>query len=217
MISSSSTTRTDPFRELRLSGFITRIVSVHKKAQKTEDTKGTKTQNHLAVERKFFVCLMCLFVAGFLLCFFVALVADGLETGADACGRQGDAESGAVARRAVDCYATRVFLDNSVGDRKTEAGSLSDAFRRVERVVDLGNVLRCDTDTRIGDFGNERSVIRGVSRDDDASTIRNRIARIEDQVREDLLQLARVGIRFGRIFVITSDDLDLAETQLRFE
>src|SRR5215213_9919843 len=145
------------------------------------------------------------------------LVADGLEAGADACARQGDAESCAVTRCAVDSYSPGVFLHDAIRHCEPEAGSLSDAFRRVERIVDLRDVLGCDADTRIGNLCDERSIIGCIGCDDNSSAVGNRITRVQDQISEDLLQLTGVSVSLGRVLVVASNDLDLAETQLRFE
>src|SRR5215213_11814506 len=127
MISSSSTTRTDPFRELRFSGFITRAASLAKGHRFTRMNTDLNSGPCSSAKS-------------------VALITHSLEAGADACGRQGDAEGCALTRCAIDGYAPGVFLNDSIRYRQAEAGSLSDTLCRVERVVDLGNVLRCDAD-----------------------------------------------------------------------
>ena len=110
-----------------------------------------------------------------------------------------------------------MFLDDAIRHRQTEARALPDTLGRVERIVNLRDVLRGDADTRIGDLCDKRSVVGCSGGDDDAPAIRNRIARVEDQVREDLLQLAGVAVGFGRVFGVTANDLDLAATQLRLK
>jgi len=71
-----------------------------------------------------------------------------------------------------------VFLNDAIRHRKTEPRALPNTLGRVERIVDLRDILRCDADTSIGDLSDERSVVGSFSSDDDSSTIRNRIARV---------------------------------------
>src|ERR1051326_2418267 len=112
-------------------------------------------------------------------------VADGLEADAGAGGGGSDAEGRAVAGRAVDADAAGVFLNDAVRHRQTKTGTLANALRRVERIVNLRDVLRGDADAGIGDLCDQRSVVRCGRRDLDLSAIRNRITRVEQKVGEN--------------------------------
>ena len=110
-----------------------------------------------------------------------------------------------------------VLLDDAVADGESEPGALAHTFRRVERIVNLGDVLRRDADARVGDLDYQRAVLGSARRAGDASTVGNRIARVEYQVSEHLLKFAGVAVNVGRVFVVGANDLDLAATELRFE
>src|ERR1051326_2772767 len=151
------------------------------------------------------------------MCGYLFLIADSLKACAHARGWQGDAERGAVAWSAFDADASGVFLNDSIRDSQTEAGSLANALGGVERIVNLGYILGRDTDSGVGDLGHDRAIIADTGCDRDSPAVGNRITRVENEIREDLLQLARVSVSFRRVFSIATNDLDLAATQLRFE
>src|SRR5262249_30182024 len=135
-------------------------------------------------------------------CLFVALIADGLEASAEACARDGDAEGGASAWFAVDADSPSVFLDDAVRNGESKPGALADALRRVERIVNLCHVLGRDTDSGVGDLGNQRTIFSRTGRNANRAAVGNRVSRVEEQVCKYLLQFARVAVRLGRALVV---------------
>src|SRR4030095_12096158 len=79
----------------------------------------------------------------------VQSIADGLKTGAVQGGGKRDAKSSALTRRAVNIDMTRMLLHDSVRNCQSKTGATPDTLRGVKRIVDLGDVLRRDTNTSI--------------------------------------------------------------------
>ena len=69
---------------------------------------------------------------------------------------QRDAKSCAASRRAFYADVSRMLLNNAVGHCQTEAGAAADSLGRVKRIVNLGDIFRSDSQTRIGNFDNQR-------------------------------------------------------------
>ena len=86
---------------------------------------------------------------------------------------------------------TVVFLDDAVSDGQAQAGTAPDAFGGKERIVDLRHIFRRDADPGVGNFNYQQAVVFSVARGqrDTAVAVGNRIARIQNQIRKDLLQL----------------------------
>src|SRR6185312_357700 len=144
------------------------------------------------------------------------LGAGGLNPGARGGGGQSYAEGRAATGSTLNADVTGVFLHDAVRGSKPETGAASFAFGRVERVIDLGYIFRGDPDAVIGNLNHEGIVATRCSLQGDAAAIRNRIARVQQQVRKDLLQLAGITDNARCVEFVTSRDLDLIAPQLRF-
>src|ERR1044071_4100703 len=97
-----------------------------------------------------------------------------------------DREMRTFAGTAVDEYGSGMLLDYSVGEREPQTRTLTDFLGREERVVDARNVLRCYSDSSIAQF-NYRGSIYHPRLDRESPAPVHRVARIQDQVHEDLL------------------------------
>src|SRR5918993_3937952 len=146
-------------------------------------------------------------------------VADGLQArGAGRGDGERDAEGGAATGRALDGDVAGVLLHDAVGDGEAEAGAAPDALGREERVVEAGDVLGRDADAGVDDLDGDGAVgaaaALGGRAERDATARGDGVARVQQQVREDLLELARVA-EDGRQFVRElARDLDLAVPEL---
>src|SRR3954471_24488120 len=129
-----------------------------------------------------------IFSDGIVLTCLICSVARGLQVCAGVDGRKRDAKRGAFARRALDGDVARVLLDDAVGDGEAQARAAPDAFGREEGVVNLGDVFGRDADARVRDFDQQRPVVRRGRRELDAPAFGNGVARVEDQIRKDLLE-----------------------------
>ena len=95
-------------------------------------------------------------------------------------------EAGALADRALAVDGAVVLLDDAVGDRQPEPGALADGLGGEERIVDAGQVLGrmpapvSDLDDRAPSLDRRGTV---------SQPPRHRVAGVEEQVQEHLLQL----------------------------
>ena len=112
-----------------------------------------------------------------------------------------------------------MFLHDAIGYRQPEAGAAADALSGEEWIVNLGYVVGCNTDAGVGNFYDQRIVIVAVAggQRDAAVAVGDRVARVQNQIRKDLLQLDRVAVHLGQLVSIVAHDFDLAAAQLRLE
>ena len=91
--------------------------------------------------------------------------------------------------RAVAANRAVVLVHDAVGDRQAEAGAAADRLRREERIVDAREMLRRNAGAGVGDL--DDAAIRPSTRVDDRqpAAARHRVARVQEQVQEHLLQL----------------------------
>ena len=118
---------------------------------------------------------------------------------------------------------TAALLDDAVDGGQAEAGALALRLRREEGFEQVPHDLRAHSATRVrhgqGDVRTRLGIptTRGLifvehglaGRDLDRSPVRHRLARIEDEVQEDLLDLH--GIRVDRTFLRARDEDELHE------
>ncbi len=99
----------------------------------------------------------------------------------------------------MDRYASAAFFYDAVTDGKPQSGSLSHLLGSKERVENLFNNVRRDTDTGIEDFDSDR-FIRDPGRNDDSLLFRKTGCRlpfrfdgipgIDEKIDEHLFQAA---------------------------
>src|SRR5215213_9500349 len=97
-------------------------------------------------------------------------------------------KSRALARRALTLDRCFMLANDAVGNRQPQAGALTHRFRREERVVNAREVFRRDTVTGIRYFSEGLFAVQPRC-DCQPATARHRIARIQEQIQEHLLQL----------------------------
>jgi hypothetical protein len=79
-----------------------------------------------------------------------------------------------------------VLLQDAVGHREPQAGTAADALGRVERVVDALDVLAPDAVAGVLHL-DDHGVLVGARHQREPAAARHRVARVQDQVEEDLL------------------------------
>ena len=85
-----------------------------------------------------------------------------------------------------------MFLDDSVGDRQAETGTLADFLGREERIVDSRDVFGADSRSRVLDPDEKLGIAR-VGTDPEGSSPRHGVLGVQEQVQENLLQLTGVA------------------------
>ena len=119
-------------------------------------------------------------------------------------GGEDDLEDCALTHGAGDVDGSGVLLHDSVGDREAEAGTLALALRGIalrckERIVDAAEDVLGHTDAVILNAQADgcAGVVRGNA---DARVLAalQRVLRVQDEVDEDLLELAAVAGDLGQ-------------------
>ena len=100
--------------------------------------------------------------------------------------RQG--EPCALADDAVAVDDALVLLDDPVGDGQPEARATADGLGREKRIVDPGKLLGWDPRASIGNFHHDAAGFH-PARDRQPAAAWHRVARVEEQVQEHLLEL----------------------------
>jgi hypothetical protein len=127
--------------------------------------------------------------------------------------RQVDTEGRPDVRLAVDPDGAAALLHDSEDSGEPEPRALARGLRGEERLEDasLGRLVDADARVAHGDhhvvsrhqavvFGRERRVDLNVRRrDDELSALRHRVPGVHDQVHDDLLDLARIGLHESEI------------------
>ena len=90
--------------------------------------------------------------------------------------------------RALAVDRALVLAHDAVGDRQAEAGALADRLGREERIVDARQVLARNARPGVADFGHDSPVFDARA-DRQPAALRHRVARVQEQVQEHLLQL----------------------------
>ena len=104
-----------------------------------------------------------------------------------------------------------MLLDDAVSDGETKAGAAADSLRGEKRIVNFRDVFGSNADAIVGDFDGQRVLVSVFGRQHDtAVAVRDRIAGIQDQVREDLLQFYWIAVNLRRMIAILANDFDLA-------
>ena len=106
--------------------------------------------------------------------------------------RQRDLEGGALARVALDEDRAPVLLHDPVRDRQPEPGALADALGGEERVVDAPDVLAADPVAGVAHL-DHHGVVVGMRAQRQPAAARHRVARVQDQVEEHLLDAVLVA------------------------
>src|SRR5471030_235526 len=81
-----------------------------------------------------------------------------------------------------------VLTHDAVGNREAEAGAAADGFRREERVVDARDLLGGDARPGVRDFRDD-AIAFDARGDRQPAAARHRVARVEEEIEEDLLEL----------------------------
>src|ERR1700684_272717 len=97
----------------------------------------------------------------------------------------------------VDANLSRMFLNDSVGDRKAESGTAGlpfarRSFRGEERIVDALDIFRRDAGTVFGYRHPHPVAIKG--RHAQSTAARHGIFGVEEEVEKNLLQPSRVSL-----------------------
>src|SRR5262245_15160781 len=102
-----------------------------------------------------------------------------------------DEERRASSQARSEANSPAVLLDDRVGDRQPEPGSLSDLLRREERIENLRLQIIRNAGTIVVDFENDGLLRRIVPRPyhEDAAAVdrQHRLLGIDDQVEQHLL------------------------------
>jgi hypothetical protein len=99
-----------------------------------------------------------------------------------------DVERSAFAGRRAYFDLPGMFLDNAVTHGKAQASSAAAGFGGEEGIKDAMDVFAGYAGPRIGHFDFDAAVVRGGA-DFEHSPARHGIARVQEKVQEDLLQL----------------------------
>src|SRR5437868_5675445 len=104
-----------------------------------------------------------------------------------------------------------MLLDYAISDGEAEARATSHALGGKERIVNLCHIVRVDSDAIVRHLDCEQ-IFFAVSRREHNSplTVGDRITRIQNQVGKHLLQLYRVAMNPGKMFVVLANNFDLA-------
>src|ERR1700755_2429731 len=154
---------------------------------------------------------------GFLQSEKLCSVARGLQSRARGGGRESYAEDRASARRALDGDVAGVLLHDAVRDREGEPSPAPHALRREERVVDARDVLGRDADAGVADFDVDGVALVGGGAERYAAAVGDGVARGQEQVREDLLKLARVALTARQFLRVVARYLDVGLPELRLK
>src|SRR2546425_4857682 len=115
---------------------------------------------------------------------------------------------------ALDEDAAAVFLYDSIRQSESQTRSLSGFLRGEEGIVNAGDMLRGDAYARVAEVDNQRGIDRAcVYREPAAAG--HRVARVQDQVHKDLLQLRSAAVRRREALTEVAHDLELGVAQLR--
>ena len=98
-------------------------------------------------------------------------------------------EARALADGAVAGDRAAVLLHDAVGDRQAEAGALADLLRREERIVDPRELFGRNPGAGVGDFDRRADRALRLRDDREPAALRHRVARVQEQVQEHLLEL----------------------------
>ena len=112
-----------------------------------------------------------------------------------------------------------MLLDNPVGQRQAETGSLAYGFGGKERFEDLAHMLRTDALAAILDFNPYIALVKAGTQGDEA-VILNGLRGIDQQVHEHLVELrgnafdlGQAGVlldNLGLVFDLVPDDVERA-------
>ena len=103
--------------------------------------------------------------------------------------RQREREARALADGAVAGDRAAVLLHDAVGDRQAEAGALADLLGREERIVDARQLLGRNARARCRRSRRRPSAPSARGHDRQPAALGHRVARVQEQVQEHLLQL----------------------------
>src|SRR5262249_58928329 len=117
--------------------------------------------------------------------------------------RQPDPEAAPLAERALDVDPAAVFLHDAIGDGEAESRAFAERLPGEEGIEDRGDLVLRDPPAAVGDrehriaprMAAHRVVVSDLARADADRHLRSPVARldrVDDDVRDDLLQLARV-------------------------
>src|SRR6185436_19036285 len=101
-------------------------------------------------------------------------------------------KSRALAERAVTLNGRFMFTNDSIADREAQARTLPHRLGGEERIVNARQLLGRDAVAGVGDFGHGFAAFE-ARRNRQPAAARHRIARVEEEVQEDLLQLELVA------------------------
>ena len=106
-----------------------------------------------------------------------------------------------------------MLLDDAVGDRQTEARSLADLLRRIERLENARQRVLGDSGPGVADGRDNAVAVLVEHRGDfDASGVarrRDRVFRVHHHVEEHLMKEQRIALDARQVLVIVSHDFDI--------
>ena len=140
----------------------------------------------------------------------------GAATGRDAASGNVSVKRVPWPERAVAGDGAAVLLDDSVRDRQAEPRAFPDILGGEERIVNPRELFGGNARSRVADF-DAGSLLAATGDDTQPAPLRHRVARVEEQVQEHLLELVFDALHqwgSGREFLA---DLDAAVLQLVLE
>ena len=107
--------------------------------------------------------------------------------------REIDPEGGALARLAVDEHVAAALLDDPVDRGEAESGS-GFALRREEGLEGAVLHVGAHADAGVADDEPHGAAVAGRRRDRQPSTVRHRVERVQDQIRQHLAECRRPAV-----------------------
>src|SRR5580704_3150498 len=124
----------------------------------------------------------------------------------------------AATRRARDSYVAAMFTNDSENDCETESGPDSCGLRREKRIENARRNRGRDARAIVADF--ELCLVSGVPRRDSNfpafAAFLNCLARVADEIHEDLLQLPSVAEYAGQCAIELEFDSDFFSCKIEF-
>src|SRR5579862_4956013 len=114
---------------------------------------------------------------------------------------------------ALDLDGPAVFAHDAISHRKPQSRSLASALGSEERIIDALQVLGCDA-LPIVTYIDACKPIRVPGLDGEPPPLFHGVARIQEEVQENLLQLAGISLHTWQAFLEIERDFDSRFPQL---
>src|SRR5436190_348329 len=125
---------------------------------------------------------------------------EAVNSGIHRFSSQGELETELRARAkfALHLNSTTVFLNDAVADRETQASALAAGFRGEERIVNALQMLVRNALSCVGDLNAHHVIFAGGCHRQRTAAF-HRVARVEHEIQEDLLEFAGVPLDASEI------------------